>query len=118
MFELIRTHWISSAHHLEDYDGKCANLHGHNYKIQVHLIGDKLNKTGMLMDYKLLDDILASELEDFDHTDLNTISGLEKHSTAENLAELVFKKLKHELPLLYKITIWETKKNGVSYSEE
>ena len=118
MFELIRTHLISSAHHLEDYDGNCANIHGHNYKIQVVLRGGHLNKTGMLMDYKLLDDIINSELEDFDHTDLNTIETLEKHPTAENLAELIFNRLKHEIPLLYKISIWETPKCCSSYYEE
>ena len=115
MFELIRTRLISSAHHLEDYDGKCANVHGHNYKIQIYLRGKHLNKNGMLMDYTLLDNIIDSELEDFDHVDLNTIKGLEKHSTAENLAELIYNKLIQEIPLLYKINIWENERSSASY---
>ena len=46
----VRRHF-SAAHHLRDYDGKCAHLHGHNYKIEITVTGDELDDCGMLMDF-------------------------------------------------------------------
>ena len=54
MFEVRVQADFSAAHFLRDYNGKCENLHGHNYKVFAHAKGEKLNEGGMLLDFSKL----------------------------------------------------------------
>jgi len=81
---------FEAAHHLPGHRGKCANPHGHSYRLEITLRGpvkDAPNQSddGMAMDFSDLTQIVrASVIERLDHQDLNLATGL--HTTAENLA--------------------------------
>lgn len=79
--KLYIKHRFSAAHHLEDYDGPCARLHGHTWKAEVWLKGKVNPKTGMLVDFK---DVKA-ELNIFDHKCINEV--VSYNPTAENIAK-------------------------------
>lgn len=104
---------FDSAHKLDWHKGKCRNLHGHTYKLQV-LIQGELNEQGIVMDFKELDDKVKAVLEKLDHAYLNSII---KNPTAENLAIFIWDKLKNSLPL-YEIKLWETPDSFVVYMGE
>jgi 6-pyruvoyltetrahydropterin/6-carboxytetrahydropterin synthase len=96
--------------------GKCANLHGHNYVLEVIVAGEVDRATGYVLDLKLLSDVIGRQvIRDVDHRNLNTdvpwLKG--RVPTAENLAQAFWARLRPELPdgLLRSVRIWETDKN-------
>ncbi len=94
MYEISAKFSISSAHYLNRYEGKCKNLHGHNWKITVYVQGEKLDDSGMLIDFNVLKKhfkIIESEL---DHVNLNELSFFnQKNPTAENISEFIFNRI-------------------------
>ena len=96
--------------------GKCANLHGHNYVLEVVVAGDVDQATGYVLDLKVLSDVIVRRvIADVDHRNLNTdVAWLKgRIPTAENLAEAIWERLRPELPggLLRSVRVWETDKN-------
>jgi len=96
--------------------GKCVNLHGHNYVLEVSVTGAIDAVTGYVVDLKLLSDVICRQvIQDVDHRNLNTdvpwLSG--RIPTAENLAVTFWERLQPELPagLLHSVRLWETDKN-------
>lgn len=116
---------FAAAHFLKDYHGKCENLHGHNYKVFVHLRGEKLNEGGMLYDFSILKRELKSILELLDHTNLNDLKEngapvFDGNPSAERIAQFIFNKLsgcsKTLSALLFRVDVFETDRNRASYS--
>jgi 6-pyruvoyltetrahydropterin/6-carboxytetrahydropterin synthase len=96
--------------------GKCANLHGHNYVLEVVIAGQVDQATGYVLDLKQLSDVISRRvIEDVDHRNLNTdVPWLEGHiPTAENLAVAFWERIRSELPegMLRSLRLWETDKN-------
>jgi 6-pyruvoyltetrahydropterin/6-carboxytetrahydropterin synthase len=96
--------------------GKCANLHGHNYVLEVVVAGQIDQATGYVFDLKQLSDVISRRvIEDVDHRNLNTdVPWLEgRIPTAENLALAFWDRVRSELPegLLRSVRLWETDKN-------
>ena len=60
--------WFAAAHFLENFHGKCENLHGHNYKVRITVKGTELDKGGMLCDFGVLKSTLKIVFKDLDHT--------------------------------------------------
>jgi 6-pyruvoyltetrahydropterin/6-carboxytetrahydropterin synthase len=96
--------------------GKCANLHGHNYVLEVVVAGEIQQATGYVMDLKQLSDVMSRRvIQDVDHRNLNTdvpwLRG--RIPTAENLALAFWERISSELPegLLRSVRLWETDKN-------
>jgi 6-pyruvoyltetrahydropterin/6-carboxytetrahydropterin synthase len=96
--------------------GKCANLHGHNYVLEVVVGGEVQPATGYVMDLKQLSDVICRRvIQDVDHRNLNTdvpwLRGC--IPTAENLALAFWERINSELPegLLRSVRLWETDKN-------
>jgi len=96
--------------------GKCVNLHGHNYVLEVAVAGAIDAVTGYVVDLKFLSDVICRQvIQDVDHRNLNSdvpwLSG--RMPTAENLAMTFWDRLQPELPagLLHSIRLWETDKN-------
>jgi 6-pyruvoyltetrahydropterin/6-carboxytetrahydropterin synthase len=117
---------FNAAHQLRDPDlsdeenqrlfGKCANLHGHNYVLEVVVAGEIDQATGYVLDLKELSDIISRRvIQDVDHRNLNTdVPWLEgRIPTAENLALAFWERVRSELPegLLRSVRLWETDKN-------
>ena len=96
--------------------GKCANLHGHNYVLEVVVTGEIDRTTGYVLDLKRLSDLITRRvIQDVDHRNLNTdVSWLKgRVPTVENLAQAFWERLRPELPdgLLRSVRVWETDKN-------
>ena len=96
--------------------GKCVNLHGHNYVLEVVVAGEIDHATGYVLDLKVLSDVVGRQIiQDVDHRNLNTdvpwLKG--RIPTAENLALAFWDRLGPELPegLLRSVRVWETDKN-------
>ena len=94
MFEIsIKSHFCG-AHRLIGYKGKCANLHGHNWEVEVFLRGTRTNRLGMLVDFKNVKEILNGVLAKLDHQNLNALPIFkETNPTAENIAKFIFDEL-------------------------
>jgi 6-pyruvoyltetrahydropterin/6-carboxytetrahydropterin synthase len=96
--------------------GKCTNLHGHNYVLEVVVAGETDEVSGCVLDLKLLSEVICREIiQDVDHRNLNTDVPWLKGCvpTAENLALAFWERLRPELPdgLLRSVRVWETEKN-------
>jgi 6-pyruvoyltetrahydropterin/6-carboxytetrahydropterin synthase len=105
---------FSAAHYLRNYVGKCANLHGHNYKVEVHVRGQKLNETGMLIDFADLKAATRKVVDYLDHRNINDLPPFDKeiNSTAEEIAAYFLREIGAQLNndriQVYKVRVWET----------
>ncbi len=99
MFEVRVEADFAAAHFLKDYNGKCENLHGHNYKVFAHVRGYVLNEGGMLLDFSKLKKALRSVCKKIDHTNLNDMSLFEQNPSAERIAVYIFKSLLDEMKM-------------------
>jgi 6-pyruvoyltetrahydropterin/6-carboxytetrahydropterin synthase len=96
--------------------GKCANLHGHNYVLEVVVAGQIDQASGYVIDLKVLSDVICRQIvDDVDHRNLNTDVPWLKGCipTAENLALAFWERLRPEFPggSLQSVRLWETDKN-------
>jgi 6-pyruvoyltetrahydropterin/6-carboxytetrahydropterin synthase len=120
MFELSIEDSFSAAHRLRDYQGKCENLHGHNWKVQVTVLGENLEKNGLLVDFGVLRKKLKQVLDILDHTNLNSVAFFKKKNpTSENISVFIYQKLipefKTESFEIKKVTVWENERQSASY---
>jgi 6-pyruvoyltetrahydropterin/6-carboxytetrahydropterin synthase len=116
----IETHF-SAAHYLRNYHGQCENLHGHNWKIEVTVSSDILDKAGMALDFSILKQKTKALLEQLDHRNLNEIEPFtEINPSSENIAYCLFnllaEKLKDYPVNLTRVTVWESQNSKASYS--
>ena len=123
MFELMIETYFSAAHQLRGYQGRCEKLHGHNWKVQVYVLAEKLNETDLAMDFHDLKRVTDEVLEPLDHGFLNDIFPFtEKNPSSENIAKWIFDSLKKKLPeetvSLSGITVWESESASATYFEE
>lgn len=124
MFELVVNGAFEAAHRLVDYPGKCNRLHGHSWTVEMSVIGNKLDKIGMVADFKTLKAMLMEVLDDMDHQYLNELEAFKEiNPTAENLAQYIYNTLKQNelfngtVKLNY-IKVWESPKSAVIYRED
>lgn len=118
MYSLKVESGFSSAHNLRAYKGKCEELHGHNWRVEAAAESEKLDKTGMVMDFKLIRDELNNILDKLDHKYLNEIKPFDKiNPTSENIARFIYEILKPKVGGLKSITVWENSTNSATYYE-
>lgn len=104
---------FAAAHRLPRYQGKCFNLHGHNYRFQVALRGEPDPYSGIFVDFGEVEQAVRAEvLDKVDHTNLN--DALE-NPTAENVATFIWQKLARRLPGLVEVRLWEVPTSCVVY---
>ena len=117
--DVFRVFQIEAAHRLPNVpDGhKCARLHGHSFRIEIHISGEVGEDTGWVMDFADLRRAFQPLFEQLDHHYLNEIEGLE-NPTSENLARWIWERLVTGLPMLSKVLVQETCNAGCSYSGE
>jgi 6-pyruvoyltetrahydropterin/6-carboxytetrahydropterin synthase len=109
---------FSAAHNLRNYNGKCENLHGHTWKVEVCLQDQKLNEDGFLCDFKVIKKNLNEVLDTFDHSYINEVKPFDKtNPTAENLAFYIFNQMKDNFPNLKEVVVWESEDARAIYSE-
>jgi 6-pyruvoyltetrahydropterin/6-carboxytetrahydropterin synthase len=101
---ITREFVFDSAHRLEWEPGKCKQLHGHTYRLQVSVEG-KLNENGIIINFTELKDIVKKKiLDELDHKYLNELIS---NPTAENIVLWIWDKLKSDFNL-YEVKLWET----------
>ncbi len=114
---------FAAAHYLRDYEGVCNRLHGHNWKVEVQVCATALDRIGMGMDFKEIKDATRQLLGGLDHYNLNDITPFDTiNPTAENIAAFFYRKLSESLNSdkvkVSAVTIWETDRACVTYTEE
>jgi len=122
MFELDIHCEFSAAHSLRGYQGDCANLHGHNWTVQVFIQSEKLDQIGIAMDFKVLKKELDAVLGELDHKNLNEHPHFkDTNATSENLAMYIYQRLKPAVNLpgvrLSRVRVCESPSSGASYFE-
>lgn len=114
---------FSSSHCLDDYDGMCSRVHGHNWVLRVYYEFQAVDGRGLTVDYLELKTRLEKiVLPRFDHLHLNDVPPFDTVSpTSENLAAEIFRMCREELEFeggrLREVEIWETPKDMVRYGE-
>lgn len=139
MYMLKTSASFDSAHFLSGYNGKCANIHGHRWTIEVTINGNSLQtegeKRGMIIDFSDLKKAVRSLADDFDHALIYEQGTLKPETenaladegfrtikfpfrpTAEELAKYFFNQLKNKGFPVYIVTVFETPDNSASYQE-
>ena len=124
MFEVMIERNFSSAHQLRGYRGKCENLHGHNYRIEIYARGRELNNIGLLVDFVELK-AAADEVVDYlDHRNINELPPFDEelNPSAENLARYILERVAHrvgdERVQVYKVRCFETPTSVATYQVE
>ena len=121
MYELTVKSEFEAAHHIKNYAGKCARLHGHNWAVEAIVQGDTLNELGILIDFKVLKSALNKVLDEFDHQYLNELEMFaDKNPTAENIAKEIYDKLSTSeifsgTTNLKGVRVYESPKSCVTY---
>ncbi|MCX5716712.1 MAG: 6-carboxytetrahydropterin synthase QueD [Nitrospirae bacterium] len=122
MFELMADTTFAAAHQLRGYKGKCEQLHGHNWKVQVHVVAEKLNDIDIAIDFHDLKELLNEVVAPLDHSFLNEIFPFtEKNPSSENIAKWIYdslnKKLSNEQVQVSAVTVWESETAAATYYE-
>lgn len=122
MYELKIISQFAAAHQLREFVGKCEALHGHNWKVEVYVTGNRLGKDGLLIDFSLIKKKTEQVLEEMDHKFLNDLEAFkELNPSSENIARYLFKSLCRELNdenvRVSRVTAWESDNACATYSE-
>lgn len=114
--DIFKVFTIEAAHRLPNLPAshKCSRLHGHSFRIEIHVSGPVSAREGWVQDFAELSAAFKPLFERLDHYYLNDIPGLD-NPTSENLARWLWRELKPKLPLLAKIVVHETCTAGCIY---
>jgi len=117
--EIYKSFTLESAHRLPNVPTghKCARVHGHSFRVDLHVAGPVDPRLGWVMDFGVIKQAFAPLFERLDHHYLNDVPGLE-NPTSENLARWIWRELKPALPELSRVVVHETCSSGVSYAGE
>ncbi len=113
---IFKTFSIEAAHylpHLPD-EHKCRRLHGHSFRVEVHVSGEVGQSSGWVVDFAFIREAFRPLYEQLDHRCLNDIPGLE-NPTSENIARWIWERLAPSLPGLCRIAVQETAGAGCVY---
>ena len=123
-FEVMIERNFSSAHQLRGYKGKCENLHGHNYKIEIYARGRELDNIGLLVDFGELKAAADEVVQYLDHRNINELPpfDVELNPSAENLARYILERIASrvgdERVKIYKVRCFETPTSVATYQTD
>jgi len=114
--DIFKVFTIEAAHRLPNVapEHKCARLHGHSFRVEVHVAGEPGAETGWVMDFADLKTAFQPLHDQLDHHYLNEVEGLD-NPTSERLAAWIWERLRPRLPLLSEIVVHETCTSGCRY---
>jgi 6-pyruvoyltetrahydropterin/6-carboxytetrahydropterin synthase len=121
MYEVTIRKTFSAAHLLREIGGKCEELHGHNFIVEVSAAADALNEDGLLIDFRLLKRWTDEVLDGLDHKYLNDIDCFNDiNPSSERIARFIYESIDEKarqakVPLT-RVTVWESENARVSYS--
>ena len=115
--DIFKVFTLEAAHRLPHVPAghKCARLHGHSFRVEIHVSGDVEPHTGWVMDFSEIKAAFKPLYEQLDHHYLNDIPGLE-NPTSERLAGWIWSRLKPDLDLLSAVVVHETCTSGCRYT--
>ena len=120
MFEITVYSHFAGAHCLRHLQGRCEQLHGHNWKIEVSVVSNRLNREGIVLDFGILKEKLEEVLKTLDHTYLNDLPHFARREpSSENIAKYIFDRMKRGLirhPVkLKRVAAWESDTSRATY---
>ena len=123
MFEVSVEQTFAAGHALRNYHGKCENVHGHNYRLLVTVRGEKLDETGLLVDFIELKRVAREIIERLDHQFINDIPPFDiLNPSAENIAQYFYDEISKgigasaETPVqVFEVKVWETDTSSATY---
>jgi 6-pyruvoyltetrahydropterin/6-carboxytetrahydropterin synthase len=123
MYELKVITQFAAAHRLENFYGKCEALHGHNWKVEVFLVGAELDSAGLLLDFGVAKARTREVLEEIDHKYLNELEAFrDRNPSSENLSRYLFERLGAVLNRdgvkVLRVNVWESDTSCASYFQE
>ena len=112
MFTVFKDYVFAAGHAIRGHQGGCQNLHGHNYRVRVHVTAERLDALGMVIDFADLKRIVESVLGRFDHAVINDLPPFDRrNTTAELIAEYAGEEVARLLPdgrRVRRVEVWET----------
>ena len=121
VFEVMIERNFSSAHQLRGYRGKCENLHGHNYRVEIYARGSELNNTGLLVDFVELKEAADEVVAYLDHKNINELPPFDEelNPSAENLARFILERVAARVGddrvRIHKVRCFETPTSVATY---
>ncbi|MGD8389461.1 MAG: 6-carboxytetrahydropterin synthase QueD [Desulfobacteraceae bacterium] len=121
MYELKILTQFSAAHQLREHGGKCEQMHGHNWKVEVYVRGEDLDENGLLIDFHDVKAAAAEVIEGLDHKYLNEVPPFDHaNPSSENIARHIFESLGRRLNnarvIVSRVTAWESDTACASYA--
>lgn len=123
MYELcVKTHF-SAAHKLDGYQGRCAQVHGHNWEVEIFVRGTVLDATGLLVDFREVKAAVNAAVAELDHADLNRLTFFAaQNPSSENIARYLYGALADRWKVLncrvHRVCVAETPGASASYWED
>jgi 6-pyruvoyltetrahydropterin/6-carboxytetrahydropterin synthase len=120
MYELkVLTHF-AAAHQLRMVAKKCETLHGHNWKVEVYVSGNRLNDAGVLMDFCIIKDYVQEIMNELDHKFLNELDAFKNENpSSENIARVIVHRLQKKIEVpgirVSRVTAWESDQAAATY---
>ena len=120
MYEVTIRKSFSAAHILKEIGGKCEEMHGHNFIVEVTVAGPSLNSEDLLIDFRVLKGWTNEVLEEMDHKYLNDVECFkEMNPSSEQVARHIYNRLAQKAAslklALTRVTVWESENARVSY---
>jgi 6-pyruvoyltetrahydropterin/6-carboxytetrahydropterin synthase len=120
MYEVTIIKSFSAAHILAEIGGKCEELHGHNFKVEVTVAAQELNPAGLLIDFRVVKKWLNEILDDMDHKHLNKLPYFTTiNPSAENIAKYISGKIhlkaKPAQVHVVRVKVWESENAAGTY---
>jgi len=115
--EIYKSFTLESAHRLPNVpEGhKCARVHGHSFRVEIHVRGPLDPRLGWVMDFADVKNAFEPLFQQLDHRYLNDVPGLE-NPTSEHLARWIWQRLQPALPQLCAVVVHETCTSGARYT--
>ena len=122
MYKINVMSQFSSAHKLENYEGPCRNLHGHNWKVRIGITCRKTDELGLTIDFGIVKKELDKIIKNLDHSFLNELDCFKEcNPTSENIARYFYKELSKNIKVkgckVSEVEIWESDKTSMVYYE-
>jgi|SRR5215472_5355149 len=120
MFEVSVEQSFAAGHALRNYHGKCENMHGHNYKVRITVAGERLDETGLLVDFIELKRLMEAAIEYLDHRFINDLPPFDEiNPSAENIAKYFYNRVSRGIDgngvKISEVKVWETDTSSAVY---
>ena len=115
MYRLRVKRHFDAAHHLPDHKGQCANVHGHRWEVEAEVSLKSVGDGGMVVDFADVKSEIDDAIKDLDHSNLNDLREFQiVPPTAENVATMLFSRLRNRMTGITAVTVWESPSASVT----